>query len=179
MNQATGYASQHKSVPVPSQDKLGGLRGRKGIRRNMGGFWGWGHHWFRLEWRPRDCRCLCLHYLPYGALVRMGWRPPGLSVHLPPLSSPARQKSRRWWRAIIFLCLTPWAPPHACVNRRWGNPTWTQHNPMLRQRAEFMMTLPGLINCRRAGPLGLVPGILTHWQGDQVNYTVSQKKQDT
>ena len=26
----------------------------------------------------------------------------------------------------------------------------------------FMMTLPGLINCRRAGPLGLVPGILTH-----------------
>jgi len=28
-------------VPVPSQDKLGGLRGRKGIRRNMGG-WGGG-----------------------------------------------------------------------------------------------------------------------------------------
>jgi len=39
--QATGYASQHKSVPVPSQDKLGGLRGRKGILRNMGG---WGGH---------------------------------------------------------------------------------------------------------------------------------------
>ena len=28
--------------------------------------------------------------------------------------------------------------------------------------AVFMMTLPGLINCRRAGSLGLVPGILTH-----------------
>ena len=40
--QATGYASQHKSVPVPSQDKLGGLCGRKGIRCNMVG-WGWGH----------------------------------------------------------------------------------------------------------------------------------------
>jgi len=36
-NQATGYASQHKSVPVPIQDKLGGLHGRKGIWRNMGG----------------------------------------------------------------------------------------------------------------------------------------------
>jgi len=36
-NQATGYASQHKSVPVPSQDKLEGLRGRKSIRRNIGG----------------------------------------------------------------------------------------------------------------------------------------------
>jgi len=35
-NQSTGYASQHKSVPVPSQDKLGGLSGRKGIRCNMG-----------------------------------------------------------------------------------------------------------------------------------------------
>ena len=31
-------------------------------------------------------------------LVRLGWRPPGLFVPLPPLSSPARQKSRR-----IFL----------------------------------------------------------------------------
>ena len=26
VNQAIEYASQHKSVPVPSQDKLGGLR---------------------------------------------------------------------------------------------------------------------------------------------------------
>jgi len=42
------------------------------------------------------------------------------------------------------------------VNRRWGNPASTQHNPMLRQRAVFMMTLPGLINCGRVGPLGLV-----------------------
>jgi len=29
-------------------------------------------------------------------------------------------------------------------------------------KAVFMMTLPGLINCGRAGPLGLVPGVLTH-----------------
>ena len=29
-------------------------------------------------------------------LVQMGWHPPGLSVPLPPLSSPAPQKSRRF-----------------------------------------------------------------------------------
>jgi len=39
-DQATGYrpTSQHNSVPVPSQDKLQGLRQEgKGIRRKMGG----------------------------------------------------------------------------------------------------------------------------------------------
>ena len=70
VNHATRYASQHKSVPVPNQDKLGGLCGRKGIRRNMRGVWGSGYRQFRLEWHP-----------------------PGLSVPLPPLSSPAPQKS--------------------------------------------------------------------------------------
>jgi len=54
--------------------------------------------------------------------------------------------------------MTPWVPPHAYVNRRWGNPAQTQHNPMLRQRVLFMMTLPGLINCGKAGPLGSVRG---------------------
>jgi len=32
------------------------------------------------------------------------------------------------------LGFTPWAPPHAYVNRRWGNPAGTQHNPILRHR---------------------------------------------
>jgi len=54
--------------------------------------------------------------------------------------------------------MTPWVPPHAYVNRRWGNSALTQHNPMLRQRVLFMMTLPGLINCGKAGPLGSVRG---------------------
>jgi len=46
---------------------------------------------------------------------------------------------------------------HAYVNRRWENPARTQHNPMLRQRVVFMMTLPGLSNWGKAGPLGSVP----------------------
>jgi len=54
------------------------------------------------------------------------------------------------------------APTCLRKNRRWGNPARMQQNPMLRQKAVYMMTLPGLINCGRAGPLGLVPGILTH-----------------
>jgi len=49
-------------VPVPSQDKLGGLR---------------------------------LGMIKVGAsMVRMGWRPAGLSVHLPLLCSPRLIKSR-------------------------------------------------------------------------------------
>ena len=50
-----------------------------------------------------------------------------------------------------------------CVHKQEvGKPSLNAAHPMLRQRAVFMMTLPGLINCGRAGPLGLVPGILTH-----------------
>jgi len=71
-NQATRYASQHKSVSVPSQDKLGGLRQEGPLVKNGG-------------------------IIEVGApLVRMGWRPPGLSVPLHALSSPAPQKSRRF-----------------------------------------------------------------------------------
>jgi len=62
-NQATGYASQHKSVPVPSQDKLGGLRFRKGIWRNMGDGGTVSFGWSGVH---QDCRCLCLRYLPWG-----------------------------------------------------------------------------------------------------------------
>jgi len=65
--------------------------------------------------------------------------------------------------------LDPWATPHAYVNRRWGYPAGTQHSPMLRQKAVYMRTLPGLMDCSKAGPFGLVPGMLTHLQGDQVN----------
>jgi len=40
-DQATGCASQHYSLPVPSQDKLGGLRQKAfGIKLGM---MGWGH----------------------------------------------------------------------------------------------------------------------------------------
>ena len=38
-----------------------------------------------------------------------------------------------------------------------------------RLKAVYMRTLPGLMDCGKAGPFGLVPGVLTHLQGDQVN----------
>jgi len=98
-----------------------------------------------------------------ASLVWMGWHPLGLPVPLPPLSPPAKQKSRRMMAYNnIDFGYHPVGAPHAYINRRWGNPAWTQHSPMLRQKAVYMMTLPGLINCGRAGPLGLVPGMLTH-----------------
>jgi len=42
--EASGYAIQHDSVPVASQDKLGGLRqeGRPAVKN--GGVWAWGRH---------------------------------------------------------------------------------------------------------------------------------------
>ena len=79
----------------------------------------------------------------------MGWRPPGLSVPLPPLSSPAPQNPEDFHDGVHYV-------------NRWENPARTQHNPMLRQRVVFTMTLPELINCGKAGLLGSVPGILTH-----------------
>jgi len=67
-NQATGHATEYDSVPVPSQDKLGGLQQEWHLAIKKWGVMG--------VWAP---------------LVQMGWRPPGLSVPLPPLSSPAPQ----------------------------------------------------------------------------------------
>ena len=104
-------------------------------------------------------------------LVRLGWRPPGLSVPLPPFSSSAPQNPEDFSMMAYSndIGLDPVATPHAYVNRRWGNPAGTQHSPVLRQKAVYMRTLPGLMDCGKAGPFGLVPGMLTHLQGDQVN----------
>ena len=60
----------------------------------------------------------------------------------------------------MILGFNPWATPHAYINRRWGNPAGTQHSPMLRQKAVYMRTLPGLVDCGKAAPFGLVPGML-------------------
>ena len=57
-----GYANQDYSVPVPSQDKLGGLW-QKSIRHKNGGI--------------QDVE---------APIVRMGWRPDRSSVRLPLLS---------------------------------------------------------------------------------------------
>jgi len=81
--------------------------------------------------------------------------------------------------SIIFSCSTkiqkifmmacnnifgfnPVGAPTCLRKQQVGKPSLNAVHPMLRQRAVFMMTLPGLINCGRVGPLGLVPGILTH-----------------
>jgi len=61
----------------------------------------------------------------------MGWCPSGLLVHLPVLPSFYTRKSRRWRTNIQFVGITPWVPPHADANTRWGNPARTQHNPVL------------------------------------------------
>jgi len=49
-------------------------------------------------------------------------------------------------------------------NRRWGNPAGPQHSLVL-----FMTTRIGVMSCGTAGPLGSVPEMWNHLQGDQVN----------
>ena len=66
-----GYAIQHISVPVPIQDRWEGCCW-KGIQRKNGGL------------MEVDCW-----------LVRMEWRPPGLSVCLPLVILPSTMKSKR------------------------------------------------------------------------------------
>ena len=83
-------------------------------------------------------------------------KPPGMQASINQCLSQARIN----WEGYA----TGRAPgaPHAYIKQEMGKPSLNVVHPMLRQRAVFMMTLPGLINCGRVGPLGLVPGILTH-----------------
>ena len=50
-------------------------------------------------------------------LVRMGWRPPGLSVPLPPLSSPTPQKSRRMMACNNNCAYNPVGAP-TCLRKQ-------------------------------------------------------------
>jgi len=79
---------------------------------------------------------------------------------------PCTLKPRRWQAKIQLLGITLLASPHVYAKRRWGHPARMKHNPVLRQRVVFMMTW-GLVNCRKAGDFGTVPGMLTHWQEEQ------------
>ena len=96
------------------------------------------------------------------SLVRMGWRPLGLSEPLPPLSSPAPQNPE-----ISMVTRTnidgyhPVGAPTCLRKQQVGKPSLNAAKPMLRQKVVFMMIF-GLINCGKAGVLGLVPGILIH-----------------
>jgi len=79
------------------------LGGRKGIRlvKNMGG-----------------CGC-------GGVISPDGVAPTRTAGASASIITPALQKSRRMmaYNNIDFeFKLTPWEPPHAYVNRRWGNP---------------------------------------------------------
>ena len=65
--------------------------------------------------------------------------------------------------------LDPMGDPTCLCKQKVGNPAGMQHSPMLRQKAVYMRTLPGLMDCEKAGPFWLVPGMLTQLQGDQVN----------
>jgi len=65
--------------------------------------------------------------------------------------------------------LDPVGDPTCLCKEKVGKPSRTQHSPMLKQKAVYMRTLQGLMDCGKAGPFGLVPGMLTHLQGDQVN----------
>jgi len=58
--------------------------------------------------------------------------------------------------------LDPVGAPTCLRKKEVGKPAGTQHSPMLRQKAVYMRTLPGLMNCGKAGPLVLVPEMLTH-----------------
>ena len=59
---------------------------------------------------------------------------------------------------------------HTCLRKREvGKPGLNAAQPYAKAEGCVHDDPPRLINCGRAGPLGLVPGMLTHLQGDQVN----------
>ena len=84
-------------------------------------------------------------------------------------------KSRRWRIKIWHLGITPWAPPHAYANRRWGNPVRMQHNPVLGCSIMLMMT-SGLME-----RLGISGQYLECWLTDRAGEVVealSDRKAD-
>ena len=115
----------------------------------------------------------------------MGWRPSRLLLHLPVLSSLCTRKPRKWQVKIRLVGVTPWAPPCAYSNRRWGNnkqqqqqlfygsldfvwdnpeadkrwenPNRMQYYSVLGCRIELMIT-QGLMDCKKAGDFRSIPG---------------------
>ena len=63
----------------------------------------------------------------------MGWRPAGLSVLLPLLSSPCTIKPRRWHAKTPLLGITPWSP-HIPTQIGGGKPS--QNAAQLCAKAE-------------------------------------------
>ena len=88
--------------------------------------------------------------------------------------------------SIFFLCSTkprrffmtaynndigldPVGDPTCLRKQKVGKPSRNAAQPYAKEEAVYIRTLPGLMDCGKAGPFGLVPGMLTHLQGDQVN----------
>jgi len=64
LNEATGYASQHYSMPVPSQDKLGeGVAAERTFGIKMGDDKRRGHRQSGWGGVQMDCQLACLCYL--------------------------------------------------------------------------------------------------------------------
>ena len=62
----------------------------------------------------------------------------------------------------IDFGFNPVGAPTCLRKQEVGKPSLNTAQLDAKAEGCFMMTLPGLINCGRAGPLGLVHGILTH-----------------
>ena len=76
---------------------------------------------------------------------------------------PCRHKETWWWNEDVAEAVRE----KKIMYRKWKKKNTKEAYGI--QKAVYMMTLPGLINCGMARPLGLIPGMLTHLQGDQVN----------
>ena len=60
--------------------------------------------------------------------------------------------------------------PTCLRKQKVGKPSRNAAQPYAKaEGCVYMRTLPGLMDCGKAGPFGLVLGMLTHLQGDQVN----------
>ena len=62
-------------------------------------------------------------------LVWLGWRPPGLSVPLPPFSSSAPQKSRRMMAYNNVIGLDPVSAPTCLHKQEVGKPSRNAAQP--------------------------------------------------
>ena len=96
-------------------------------------------------------------------LVRKGWRPPGLSVPLPPLSSPAPQNPEKTMVRKKIVVYHPVGAPTCLHKQEVGKPSLNAAQPHANPEGCVHDDPPELINCGKAGFLQMHgPGILIH-----------------
>ena len=86
-------------------------------------------------------------------------------------------KTRRFFMMAYNndIGLDPVGDPTCLRKQKVGKPSRNAAQPYAKAEGcgkLSMRTLPGPMDCGKAGPFGLVPGMLTHLQGDQVNTVV-------